>query len=395
MMIDKINNNKSRFEIKVPHMKLVDGNYLSVPPAGAFVQDTDNSPASNLKRSGSERLRDGAKNFLRRVESIKSRRKKKKNREGVVISGPMHLDIMQLNQKFDKLSADKSRDIKTCKSNTNSPLAMSPVGNSPMPLFLFSDSSRICPASEKHVAMFGQHLSPFSKPHPASRTSPLHFFTPQKKEKPSADDSSSLCSELSQDSSNGSAEKKLSPVVRYFHKTKRVDDTSGALSDSETFKTSHQKQQKKSKSHKSQKSSTLTRGGGGSFNLGHETSRQQRDSFKTRRIFRSRSAIRHSSNDNDKKDGDVLLSPLMQQQPKSGSVVQRWHSFREQTSTKRDFADGEGVSLCKLSCGQIEKLRKLALVTLTGYMERLVDIFFPLLLFLSFFTRLVFCLPIL
>jgi deleted in liver cancer protein len=367
-------------------MKLVGGNYLSVPPAGV-VQDTDISPVSNLKRSGSERLRDGAKNFLRRVESIKSRRKKKKNREGVVISGPMHLDIMQLNQKFQNMS---TKDPKLCKSSTNSPIVMSPVGNSSTPLFLFADS-KICPASEKHVAMFGQHLSPHSKPHPASRTSPLHFFTQKKhhhqqqqqqNEKPTttADDSSSLCSELSQDSSNGSAEKKLlSPVGRYFYKTKRVDEASGTLSDSEAVKTS--RQQKKSKSHKSQKSSTLTRGGGGSFNLGHDSNRQHRDSFKTRRIFRSRSAVRHNStNDNDKKDVDV------QQQPKSGLVVQRWHSFRAQTSTKRDFADGEGVSLCKLSCGQIEKLRKLALVTLTGYMERLVDIFF-----FFFFSSLLLC----
>lgn len=362
-------------------MKLVGGNYLSVPPAGV-VQDTDISPVSNLKRSGSERLRDGAKNFLRRVESIKSRRKKKKNREGVVISGPMHLDIMQLNHKFQNLNMSTTKDPKICKSSTNSPLAMSPVGNSSTPLFLFADS-KICPASEKHVAMFGQHLSPHSKPHPASRTSPLHFFTQKKhhqqqhqqqSEKPTttADDSSSLCSELSQDSSNGSAEKKLlSPVGRYFYKTKRIDEASGTLSDSEAVKQTSRQQKKSKSSHKSQKSSTLTRGGGGSFNLGHQ---QQRDSsFKTRRIFRSRSAVRHNStNDNDKKDsssGDV-----QQQQPKSGLVVQRWHSFRAQTSTKRDFADGEGVSLCKLSCGQIEKLRKLALVTLTGYMERLVDI---------------------
>jgi hypothetical protein len=54
----------------------------------------------------------------------------------------------------------------------------------------------------------------------------------------------------------------------------------------------------------------------------------------------------------------------------NNSAVFRWHSFRATTNTKRDFNDVEGVSLCKLSCGQIEKLRKLALVTLTGYMER-------------------------
>jgi deleted in liver cancer protein len=328
-------------------MKSATANYLSVPPAGA----PDNSPV-NLKRSGSERLRDGAKNILRRVESIKSRRKKKKNREGVVISGPMPLDIMQLHQRFNHLT---TKDIKATRSNTTSPLPMSPVGNPSTPLFLFADQ-KVCPATETHAAMFGTHLSPYTAPrgHPASRTSPLHFFA-----KP-ADDSSSYCSEVSQDSSNGSAEKKLSPVGRYFQsKTKQRGDEAETLSDSEAFNSSRHKK----KSHKAQKTNALVRGGGGSLNLGRDSSKY-RDSLKTKRIFRSRSAVRHTS-DADKSQ-DVAV------RAKSGAVVQRWHSFRAQTNTKRDFADGEGVSLCKLSCGQIEKLRKLALVTLTGYMERFV-----------------------
>lgn len=329
-------------------MKSVTANYLSVPPAGA----QDNSQV-NLKRSGSERLRDGAKNILRRVESIKSRRKKKKNREGVVISGPMQLDIMQLHQRFNSLS---TKDIKATRSNTTSPLPMSPVGNPSTPLFLFTDP-KICPASETHAAMFGQHLSPYTKGHPASRTSPLHFFSQKK----SADDSSSYCSEVSQDSSNGSGEKKLSPVGRYFQKAAKKSEEAGTLSDSEAFSWSRQKK----KSSKSQKASALVRGGGGSLNLGRDSNRY-RDSLKTKRIFRSRSAVRHTAESD--KTQDVTL------RAKSGSSVQRWHSFRAQTNTKRDFADGEGVSLCKLSCGQIEKLRKLALVTLTGYMERLVEL---------------------
>lgn len=312
-------------------MKLVTANYLSVPPAG--VQDNSQT---NLKRSGSERLRDGAKNILRRVESIKSRRKKKKNREGVVISGPMPLDIMQLHERFNQLG---TKDIKATRSNTTSPLPMSPVGNPSTPLFLFADQ-KVCPASETHAAMFGQHLSPYTKGHPASRTSPLHFFS-----KP-ADDSSSYCSEVSQDSSNGSAEKKLSPVGRYFQKTKKNDEA-GTLSDSEAFDSAARQ---KKKSHKNQKSNTLVRGGGGSLNLGRDSSKY-RENLKTKRIFRSRSAVRHS-NENDNSQ-DVTL------RAKSGSVVQRWHSFRAQTNTKRDFADGEGVSLCKLSSGQMEKLRKL------------------------------------
>lgn len=371
-----------RFDVNVPHMNLVTANYLSVPPAVNFLHPTaQDSPQannntnniSNLKRSGSERLRDGAKNILRRVESIKSRRKKKKNREGVVISGPVHLDIMQLHEKFQNMSA--SKDIKACRSSTTSPLVGSPVNNSPAPLFLFADP-KIVPASDSHSAtMFGHHLTPYRKGHPASRTSPLHFFSStsndqkqqrkQQQSQSNADDSSSLCSEVSLDSSNESAEKKLSPIGRYFHHHhKKSDDgtLSGALSDTEAFQATRSQSKKKSssKSSSSQKASTLTRGGGGSLNLGRE-SNKYREHLKSRRIFRSRSANRHSS--------AAEKASSTTQDGKSSSVV-RWHSFRATTSTKRDFNDVEGVSLCKLSCGQIEKLRKLALVTLTGYMER-------------------------
>lgn len=368
-------------------MNLLAANYLSVPPAVTQAQDaqqsTNNNNNNSLKRSGSERLRDGAKNILRRVESIKSRRKKKKNREGVVISGPVHLDIMQLHEKFQNLSS--SKDIKATRSSTTSPLVASPVTNSPTPLFLFADP-KICPTTDVHSAtIFGHHLSPYQrKGHPASRTSPLHFFSPsanassggtsrrkQQQQQQIADDSSSLCSEVSLDSSNESAtEKKLSPIDRYFRKSsnnskerKQQREESGALSDTEAFCVKSQRKRSTKNSDGSQKSNTIARGGGGSLNLGRDSNRY-RENLKSRRIFRSRSAVRHSTEcSNDKTAQDVASNA------KSSSVV-RWHSFRATTHTNRDFNDIEGVSLCKLSCGQIEKLRKLALVTLTGYMER-------------------------
>lgn len=71
-----------------------------------------------FRRSGSERLKDGAKALLRRVESIKSRRKKRQNREGVVISGPQILDLTHIHQKFEDL---KCFDISTSVSNPTSP----------------------------------------------------------------------------------------------------------------------------------------------------------------------------------------------------------------------------------------------------------------------------------
>lgn len=85
-----------------------------------------------FRRSGSERLKDGAKALLRRVESIKSRRKKRQNRDGVVISGPQILDLTQIHQKFGDL---KCFDISTSVSNPTSP---SPSTNK-SPIFFMSD----------------------------------------------------------------------------------------------------------------------------------------------------------------------------------------------------------------------------------------------------------------
>lgn len=56
----------------------------------------DNEDIS-LARSGSEKLKDGAKALLRRVESIKSRRRKRQNREGIVINKDG--DVITLQQK--------------------------------------------------------------------------------------------------------------------------------------------------------------------------------------------------------------------------------------------------------------------------------------------------------
>ncbi|XP_053666877.1 uncharacterized protein LOC128715981 [Anopheles marshallii] len=49
---------------------------------------TDGRSGVHLRRTGSERLKDGAKAILRRVESIKSRRRKKQNRDGLIILAP-------------------------------------------------------------------------------------------------------------------------------------------------------------------------------------------------------------------------------------------------------------------------------------------------------------------
>jgi len=66
----------------------VGGNVPSLQPAVASADGSDGTLASRFRRSGSERLRDGAKAILRRVESLKTRRRKLRNRDGVVIGSP-------------------------------------------------------------------------------------------------------------------------------------------------------------------------------------------------------------------------------------------------------------------------------------------------------------------
>ncbi|XP_066990642.1 serine-rich adhesin for platelets-like isoform X1 [Macrobrachium rosenbergii] len=56
-----------------------------------------------FKRSGSERLRDGAKAILRRMESLKNKKKKRQNRDGVVISGPKLVDEAHMQARVAEL----------------------------------------------------------------------------------------------------------------------------------------------------------------------------------------------------------------------------------------------------------------------------------------------------
>lgn len=62
--------------------------------AVAAAVDASEALASRFRRSGSERLRDGAKAILRRVESLKTRRRKQRNRDGIVIGSPQVLLLL-------------------------------------------------------------------------------------------------------------------------------------------------------------------------------------------------------------------------------------------------------------------------------------------------------------
>lgn len=105
----------------------------SGPQEGLTVPDQELQV--KFRRTGSERLKDGAKAFLRRVESIKARRRKRQHRDGVVISGPQTLDLSQINQKFREGS--KHNDISCSRSNPTSPGANS---SNKMPIFFINDA---------------------------------------------------------------------------------------------------------------------------------------------------------------------------------------------------------------------------------------------------------------
>lgn len=82
----------------------------------------------SLARSGSEKIKDGAKAFLRRVESLKTRRRKRQNREGMVIN--KDTDILCVQQKMNlsipTLVLPKNFDGDNNVSSEHSPKAVSP-----------------------------------------------------------------------------------------------------------------------------------------------------------------------------------------------------------------------------------------------------------------------------
>lgn len=276
--------------------------FSTLPLATSYTQhDADQVPV-RFRRSGSERLKDGAKAFLRRVESIKSRRRKRQNRDGVVISEPQALDLTQMNQKIFDLKCIE------VMSTPPSPIPSSPYTanlKSPMTinnndLKVFSEFSRFNAnrLSPKH---FTSHRTSQS-----SRTSPLHFFSnhpniviPDLK---SGDESSSYYSDASQDScgeSRAATKKKPPRTRRFLQKDRKVEDI-GAVSDSEChhldFMSHSFFKEPDSSSTTELKPPKLLRGR--SLNLGKESNRY-RNALKSN-SFRSASSSRR----NDSKDGD-------------------------------------------------------------------------------------------
>ncbi|EDV91509.1 stAR-related lipid transfer protein 13 isoform X2 [Drosophila grimshawi] len=326
--------------------------------------ESSDGAGARLRRSGSERFKDGAKAFLRRVESIKSRRRKRQNRENVVISGPQVLDLAQLGQRSSLRKPD------AVYSTPPSPSALSPIHTFPKVPF-FGNELKVPSHSENFLSP--NRSSPKRTPTtPRSmRTSPLHFFSSpmtQLKEGKS-DDSSSYYSDSQESSTGGKLSlslRKPSKARRFLQRSGKVDDI-GAHSDSEC----HQGRKlliKDANSNTTEvKIKKLTRGG--SLNLGKDA--KKRDGIRSS-SFRSRSTSRKEPKNEEEHTASSKRQPVV-----------RWHSFQMEERPNMIFRkcfsqkiephvpeEDAGIPFAAMSAGQLQIIRKLALVTLTGYMER-------------------------
>lgn len=362
--------------------------YSSLPP-GTMPDEI----GPRFRRSGSERLRDGAKAFLRRVESLKSRRRKRQNRDGVVISGPQVLDVMSMQQKMKELNC----------------VDVSPTGPAPMSFDLLS-------ASSLHGSPVTLPASPYHLPPSPLTNAPSPF----------GDDSSSYCSDGSQGGgpTPTPTRTKMNRARRFLH---RGREDQGALSDSECQPTNwrhryfrdansnHAKvleyvnvrpQSPKDSSGKNTPISTR----GGSLNLGKESQRyrdkltQSQDrckedkvaslkreekmhkSFRHRddshrdakhrgegvTVFREKSRSRSSELAGSQESGSTVVSRDSDQEEESPrhKPVVRWHSFQRGSLYPEPLDPLCPRAMASMSCGQLLVLRKLALLKLTACMER-------------------------
>lgn len=316
--------------------------YATLPLGMSYSQNENESFPVRFRRTGSERLKDGAKAILRRVESIKSRRRKRQNRDGVIISGPQELDLSHITHKLDYDDVKLGGGIAGSRSTPPSPMPASPfIMSTKLPTA--ANDLKVLTGSQHQQTM--NRLSPMhyaaSQKSQSTRTSPLHFFATHSNiiiDVKSGDESSSYYSDASQESSGGGGgggssatggmpvggglgvpKKRPSRTRRFLQKGSKVEDI-GAMSDSEChlMMTRSQKYFKDANSNNAEMllqppaaaatgAEATTTGNtklnrGGSLNLGKESQRY-RDGFKTR-SFRSRSSCRKgdkpSSSDDDK-----------------------------------------------------------------------------------------------
>ncbi|KAG7201361.1 hypothetical protein KM043_004126 [Ampulex compressa] len=362
--------------------------YSSLPP-GTLPDEI----GPRFRRTGSERLRDGAKAFLRRVESLKSRRRKRQNRDGVVISGPQVLDVMSMQQKMKELNCV---DV-----SPTEPLSFAE---------LLQGSPLQAPGSPIALPASPYHLPP----------SPLTNAP-----SPFGDDSSSYCSDGSQGGgpTPTPTRTKMNRARRFLHRSR---EDQGALSDSECQPTSwrhryfrdansnHAKVLEYVNAHSQSPRDSPTKTGaigsrGGSLNLGkdsqryreklgqerhkedkvavlkredkmHKSFRHREDPYREGKpvakevtVYREKSRSRSSELAGSQESSSTVASRDSDQEedsPRHKGTVVRWHSFQRGSLYPEPQDPLCPRAMASMSCGQLLVLRKLALLKLTACMER-------------------------
>ncbi|XP_045519526.1 rho GTPase-activating protein 7 isoform X3 [Pieris brassicae] len=379
-----------------------DGHYTDVEPDLLTVpgqthiqlpsdKEDEDDTGTRFRRTGSERLRDGAKALLRRVESLKTRRRKRQNRTEVIVSSPHFLDAQD---KYPELNY----------------IDMTPTTPSAFPFPDFHSSPLHAPAIRTQPPS-PMTIMPPSPIAPLEQSFILHT--------PFGDDSSSYASDGSMGSSNKSSKSKLGKAKRIFHRGLKGEDSS-ALSDSEcqpaSWRHNYYKDQithhttevyvepsspmdlkpdpeilrevQKSPGHTPHRRQAIRTS---SLNLGKDGQNFSTYRFRDRSLKRDKSASRSSemdsspnsagsrSQDGDQDDDDDSIDMKSKK-----NNIQRWYSFRTNTLNGGPKANNTlqpapnqknpeaylSRPMSSLSCGQLHILRKLALLRLTACMER-------------------------
>lgn len=279
---------------------------------------------------------------MKKVESIKTQRRKRQNQKAIFINEPGFLDLKQFDHSF---STTRPPNLKYSKSNPASPLPSSPVHGVPPQI------------------QNSNFLSPMTFTKSKTKESPK-INIKKIKDKRSGDDTSH-CSDSSQESAGTSRSKaskvftkKPSRVKRFLQKSQPEEQET--LSDSECQITKEKRKYTKESvtAKESDCGSTLTVPKpirrGGSLNLGKD-SKSFRDGIQ-RKGFRSRSTVR--SRKEEENSGNAAKQ-------KEKVNMNRWHSF-QQTERKQSIAltlpqepprrksSISGVQLSTMSCGQLQ-----------------------------------------
>ncbi|XP_047507853.1 stAR-related lipid transfer protein 13 isoform X3 [Pieris napi] len=379
-----------------------DGHYTDVEPDLLTVpgqthiqlpsdKEDEDDTGTRFRRTGSERLRDGAKALLRRVESLKTRRRKRQNRTEVIVSSPHFLDAQD---KYPELNY----------------IDMTPTTPSAFPFPDFHSSPLHAPAIRTQPPS-PMTIMPPSPIAPLEQSFILHT--------PFGDDSSSYASDGSMGSSNKSSKSKLGRAKRIFHRGLKGDDSS-ALSDSEcqpaSWRHNYYKDQnthhttevyvepsspmdlkpdpeilrevQKSPGHTPHRRQAIRTS---SLNLGKDGQNFSTYRFRDRSLKRDKSASRSSEMDSSpnsagsrSQDGDQDDDDDSIEMKSKKNNIQRWYSFRTNTLNGGPKANNTlqpapnqknpeaylSRPMSSLSCGQLHILRKLALLRLTACMER-------------------------